>query len=516
MALTAGTSLQDGKYIIQTVVRQSTVGVTYAVLHSTTDQLVTVQALSDELRQQPDVATLQQQFLASVDDLVDSETVQVLDCFQEDGNSFVVLRSRTDGAVSDMEAWFLAADREPDPLYRQVVDQGVVNPAAETAALSFESSIAAPETLVIRSLTSDAAIVDTPIVDAPVDAPSEGERDRSLSERGEVEIKDAVRQVRQETSELTGQVENSLPVGRNQAIAPDPVDALADRLAAMEPAEMDRAEAGHFEMDHFEDSAEADYAEIESDEIAATAHPAAAPLSPKIANYIVSLPNLAERRSDRWFPLALSGTAVIAGLIGTGFVLNVRLAPEIASRQSADSHAVGTSLPFSRDQSFPDKGDWPITDTAELFPEEEAAPVIQNPVFYSTTSPTVDENGIPQFQQPQPTTLPPEGQYAAPEYRPEQQAPIDEPAAPLPRYVPEPPRPAAPQPQRAIAEPPSVAPAAPAPLAEPTPAPAAPIPPATDLPEPAAPLPDILTPAPDPAPPPTSRARSEGSGDRLN
>jgi hypothetical protein len=248
-------------------------------------------------------------------------------------------------------------------------------------------------------------------------------------------------------------------------------------------------------------------------------HPAAAPLSPKIASYIMPLPHFVERQRDRWFPMALSATAVIAGLIGTGFVLNVRLAPEIASRQSVESPTVGTSLPFNRDQSFPDKGDWPITDTSELFPQEEI-PTIQNPVYYYSTSPTVDENGIPQFQQPQPMLTPAPDYSAEPTELPQQPTYVPAPAA-QPRYNPEPSRPA-PQPQRAIAEPAEPAPPPPAPVVKPAPAPEpiAPITPAEPIPaEPAAPLSPGIFSDPAPAAPvrPTEESRVQSAGgDRVN
>lgn len=94
MNLTAGATLQNRKYVIQKLLRQSDLGVTYEAQHAYLEQTVALQTFNHALRQRRDFAELRQQFLSKVRSIVQQPaaySVRVLDCFEEDGMPFVVL-----------------------------------------------------------------------------------------------------------------------------------------------------------------------------------------------------------------------------------------------------------------------------------------------------------------------------------------------------------------------------------------------------------------------------------------
>lgn len=94
MNLTAGATLQNRKYVIQKLLRQSDLGITYEARHAYLEQTVALQTFNHALRQRRDFAELRQQFLSKVRSIVQqpiAHSVRVLDCFEEDGVPFVVL-----------------------------------------------------------------------------------------------------------------------------------------------------------------------------------------------------------------------------------------------------------------------------------------------------------------------------------------------------------------------------------------------------------------------------------------
>lgn len=192
----------------------------------------------------------------------------------------------------------------------------------------------------------------------------------------------------------------------------------------------------------------------------------------------LSMPTISSsRQSLAWLPMGLAFTSMLAGLLGAGAGFFLRFAAASQTAQTSETSAPRLSPHlFSREQAFPSKSDWPISETPQLFTPTPDA--IQEPVYRS------DSVGIENYQPSQlPTSidLPSEPLPAAPAVK--ATTPI-EPA--LKPSVPLPPEPAP------IAAPPEIgnAPVAPAaPVApEPAPPPPAPepLPPTIDLPVPSA------------------------------
>ena len=116
MTLIAGTMLQSSKYVIQACLHQSDFGVTYEATHTLLAQPVILQTLNPVVRQRPDFAELKQQFMQGVRSLSQQETTpgtaRVLDCFEEEGMPFVVLRSIEGQALPKLSDWLTL---QPEP-----------------------------------------------------------------------------------------------------------------------------------------------------------------------------------------------------------------------------------------------------------------------------------------------------------------------------------------------------------------------------------------------------------------
>ncbi|GAB4142384.1 MAG: hypothetical protein Fur0046_18880 [Cyanobacteria bacterium J069] len=102
MTLTAGTTLQYGKYLIQSVWEQTDLGVTYQAFHLPLDQPVVLQALLGGEGDRLEDNILRQQFLAEVRRvfrLKKADRPRILDCFVEFEVPYVVLDVRGDRPV---------------------------------------------------------------------------------------------------------------------------------------------------------------------------------------------------------------------------------------------------------------------------------------------------------------------------------------------------------------------------------------------------------------------------------
>ncbi|OCR01075.1 serine/threonine protein kinase [Oscillatoriales cyanobacterium USR001] len=94
MNLTSGTVLQKGKYRIDKVLGVGGFGVTYRATHIYLAQTVILKTLNDTLRQHPNFAKFQQQFIAQAHRFSwcqHPNIVRVLDFFEEAGLCFVVM-----------------------------------------------------------------------------------------------------------------------------------------------------------------------------------------------------------------------------------------------------------------------------------------------------------------------------------------------------------------------------------------------------------------------------------------
>lgn len=93
MNLTAGSTLQNGKYILNTVLEQAGFGATYQAICTRSEQPVVIQTLREDLRQQPEFARVKQHFLEEANQLAKcqhSNLVKTIDVFEELDSPFLV------------------------------------------------------------------------------------------------------------------------------------------------------------------------------------------------------------------------------------------------------------------------------------------------------------------------------------------------------------------------------------------------------------------------------------------
>lgn len=293
MNLTAGTTLQNQKYVIQKLLDQSDLSVTYQAQHAYLEQPVILQSLNENLRQRSDFAQLQQQFLAKVRSQAQQTlgAARVLDCFSEQGIPFVVFERVPGQPLPQFTDWFSV-------LPIQTVDS---NDSNQTVV-----SVASPETVFATAFSDPAT--------------------HSIFSEG------------------------TLP----------PTPAPAQTFQQITP----------------QDS------------------PSLAMVGTEIAD--IPQPKL---RSKALMPLALIFVTMMGGILGAGFGLSLRLA---STRPQADGNSSRlTPSLFSREQTFPAKADWPISETPQRF----TSPItVEEPVYrVNPTFETYSENDLqplPHIQDP--------------------------------------------------------------------------------------------------------------------
>lgn len=94
MNLAPTTVLQQGKYTINTTLGIGGFGITYRATHSHLNQTVVLKTLNESLRQHPESAQFQEQFIAEAQRLCrcqHSNIVRVIDFFTEAGQSFIAM-----------------------------------------------------------------------------------------------------------------------------------------------------------------------------------------------------------------------------------------------------------------------------------------------------------------------------------------------------------------------------------------------------------------------------------------
>ncbi|WP_445241233.1 serine/threonine protein kinase [Microcoleus vaginatus] len=94
MNLAPATVLQQGKYKINATLGIGGFGITYRAIHTHLNQTVVLKTLNESLRQHPESAQFQQQFIAEAQRLSrcqHSNIVRVIDFFEEAGQSFVAM-----------------------------------------------------------------------------------------------------------------------------------------------------------------------------------------------------------------------------------------------------------------------------------------------------------------------------------------------------------------------------------------------------------------------------------------
>ncbi|MEG4344690.1 protein kinase [Microcoleus sp. A003_D6] len=94
MNLAPATVLQQGKYQINATLGIGGFGITYRAIHTHLNQTVVLKTLNESLRQHPESAQFQQQFIAEAQRLSrcqHSNIVRVIDFFEEAGQSFIAM-----------------------------------------------------------------------------------------------------------------------------------------------------------------------------------------------------------------------------------------------------------------------------------------------------------------------------------------------------------------------------------------------------------------------------------------
>ena len=94
MNLAPATVLQQGKYKINATLGIGGFGITYRAIHTHLNQTVVLKTLNESLRQHPESAKFQQQFIAEAQRLSrcqHSNIVRVIDFFEEAGQSFIAM-----------------------------------------------------------------------------------------------------------------------------------------------------------------------------------------------------------------------------------------------------------------------------------------------------------------------------------------------------------------------------------------------------------------------------------------
>jgi hypothetical protein len=108
MSLSAGTTLKDNQYQVQSLAYQSDFGVTYQAVHLETDQPVWLQTFNEVVTQRGDFPQLQQQFLDGVDAIAQyqpDQPLQVLDCFKEAEMPYLVLAVQSKVTPPKLQDW---------------------------------------------------------------------------------------------------------------------------------------------------------------------------------------------------------------------------------------------------------------------------------------------------------------------------------------------------------------------------------------------------------------------------
>lgn len=172
MSLTVGTTLQNDKFVIEAILHQSDFGITYQAAHPSINRPIVLQSFNESLRQRSDFDQLRQKFLQEVllSSKQPSDTVQVIDCFEENGMPFVVLESVADQPIPPLSSWLEI------PVEAPAIE--IAQPTTEASALKAALATAFPEA------PPEATVVATPI--APALIPEESTAEMAIADAEEI------------------------------------------------------------------------------------------------------------------------------------------------------------------------------------------------------------------------------------------------------------------------------------------------------------------------------------------
>ncbi|GAB4366702.1 MAG: hypothetical protein Kow00121_04370 [Elainellaceae cyanobacterium] len=177
MSLTTGSALQGNKYVIEAILNQCELGITYRANHTYLDQSVVLQTLNQAAQQRQDFPQLKQQFMQNVQAASKQpSSVRVLDGFEEEGLPFVVLQCASE-QVPTLSDWLslpasIEVQNTNTSLQANTTESSAVSLAQEahTSATSpLQATVIEPVTQADRPLASHASTAQAKM---PTPAPS--------------------------------------------------------------------------------------------------------------------------------------------------------------------------------------------------------------------------------------------------------------------------------------------------------------------------------------------------------
>lgn len=452
MTLTAGATLQNGRYVIQSVLSYGTIDITYEALHTYLNQTVHIKTLQDRFRSRYEDVSLRQEFIQRATGFAQSSNphlIRVIDGFEEDWMPFLVLKSLSGKTVESWLQGDLSA-KEAEPIVEssasesstQGASPAPVHPVPLPRILEMlhqlvpavrslhEWGIAhgqiSPQTIVIREETQDVVLGGMGLrsllpslaaEELDQDTPSEQPGPMSGDTQADIHTQADIQGLAATLyALLTGQVtplsdlmtQSALPALYQQRLDLDTaVESVL--LRGLNPTENETVESWFFAVELALEpaSVSAPMADMEKKAIVKTEHGAtvsptdplssqgAAPVltaSPKqsFSNNRFSRTRWVPQRRRSWrLPLALGLTSVVAVLGGGHLGLSFRLqTPERLER----SPIFGSDI-FSSEQSFPPSTHWPgesdYDDPSSRPLFEQAAP---DAVYSVPTQPSVSSS----------------------------------------------------------------------------------------------------------------------------
>lgn len=159
MALTTGSNLQSGKYVIQELLYQSDFGATYRATHLYLEQTVIIQTFNEVLREHANFSQLRDLFIQEARRQIkakEAKRFSVLDGFEEDGMPYIVFRYLPGQPLPKLRDWLpltklttvVHSPTEPSSpvaLTNGVVASNAVEPDVQHAKSVTPSSVASIE-----------------------------------------------------------------------------------------------------------------------------------------------------------------------------------------------------------------------------------------------------------------------------------------------------------------------------------------------------------------------------------
>lgn len=319
MTLTAGSTLQSDKYVIQETLHQSDFSITYRAIHTYLEQAVIIQGFNDCLREHHRFEQLRQLFIAEVRRraaMENSDTMQVLDAFEEAGMPFVVVAIAVNQPLPRMRDWLpLTKLITTEPTQSQPTLPDQPNVVSEPVVMiEPESVVAAESTHSVNGMgvnrSSHEALANGPTTSPPMITASE-----------------IIASESHELLSMNGKTTPSQPV-------------LANALSNSKSVLLEKPKTL----------------------VLVSSDPKSKAQKSKRSPQSSSFPN-------RLLPIALIFTALVGGLGGAsaGWVLRFGHASE-ASPTSNEGNA--PLFNFGKEQSFPPVQDWPVTHTSDGLPSD--------------------------------------------------------------------------------------------------------------------------------------------------